>query len=101
MRARIYRPAKTAMQSGRAKTDGWVLEFEPEDAVTPDPLMGWNGSADTGRQVRLRFDTVEEAVAYAERHGHEYSVLAPKERKFRPKTYAENFSYERRQPWTH
>ena len=101
MRVRIYRPAKTAMQSGRGKTDDWLLEFEPEDAVTPDPLMGWSGSADTGRQVRLRFATAEDAVAYAERHGHEYSVAAPKERKFRPKNYAENFSHGRRQPWTH
>ena len=101
MRARIYRPAKTAMQSGRAKTEGWVFEFEPVDAVTPDPLIGWNGSADTGRQVRLRFATAEEAVAYAERHGHDYSVIAPKERKFIPKIYAENFSTARKQPWTH
>ena len=101
MRARIYRPAKTAMQSGRAKSGAWVLEFEPEDAVTPDPLMGWNGSADTGRQVRLRFGSAEEAVAYAERHGYDYNLVVPKERKIRPKTYAENFSYNRRQPWTH
>ena len=101
MRARIYRPAKTAMQSGMANTDAWVLEFEPEDAVTPDPLMGWSGSADTGQQVRLRFGTAEEAVAYAERHGHAYTVATPKKRKFRAKTYAENFSFERRQPWTH
>ena len=101
MRARIYRPAKTAMQSGRAKNESWLLEFEPEDAVTPDPLMGWNGSSDTGQQVRLRFASVEEAVAYAERHGHDYSVAAPKERKFRPRTYAENFAYGRRQSWTH
>ena len=101
MQVRIYRPAKTAMQSGRAGTGDWILESEPADASMPDPLMGWNGSADTRRQVRLRFDTVEEAIAYAERNGHDYSVAAPKERKVRPKTYAENFSYGRRQPWTH
>ncbi len=101
MRARIYRPAKSAMQSGRAKIDAWVLEFEPEDAETPDPLMGWNGSADTDRQVRLRFATAEDAVAYAERNGHDYDIVAPKDRKFRPKNYAENFSSRRRQPWTH
>jgi hypothetical protein len=89
------------MQSGTARSGSWVLEFEPEDAVTPDPLMGWNGSADTGQQVRLRFGTAEDAVAYAERHGHEFTVATPKTRKFRPKIYAENFSYERRQPWTH
>jgi len=101
MRVRIYRPAKTAMQSGMARADGWVLESEPADASTPDPLMGWNGSADTGRQVRLSFATVEEAVAYAGRNGHDYTVTVPKERKVRPKIYAENFSFGRRQPWTH
>ena len=101
MRARIYRPAKTAMQSGRAKTGAWILEFEPADAARPDPLMGWNGSADTGRQVRLSFSSLEEAVAYAERNGHDYVVTAPKVRGFRPKNYSENFAYGRKQPWTH
>lgn len=101
MRTRIFRPAKTAMQSGRAKTQGWVLEFEPSDASRPDPLIGWNGSADTGRQVRLRFDSAEAAIAWAERHGHEYSVAQPKERKIRPKPYADNFAWGRAQPWTH
>jgi hypothetical protein len=101
MRVRIFRPSKTAMQSGRAKTRNWVLEFEPQDAPTPDPLMGWNGSSDTDRQVRLSFDTLDEAVSYADRNGYDYSVVAPKERKFRPKTYAENFAYGRKQPWTH
>jgi len=101
MRVRIYRPAKTAMQSGRGKTHDWVLESEPEDAPTPDPLMGWNGSADTDRQVKLRFPTLQEAIAYAQHNGHEFTVIQPKERSFRPKSYAENFSYSRRIPWTH
>ena len=69
MLARIYRPAKTAMQSGKAKTNDWRLEFEPASARTIDPLMGWTSSTDMNGQVRLAFETSEEAVAYAERHG--------------------------------
>ncbi len=101
MRVRIFRPAKTAMQSGRAKIQNWILEFEPTDPVRPDPLIGWNGSGDTDRQVRLRFASAEDAVAYAERHGYEYSLTRPKERRVRSKTYSDNFAYHRLQPWTH
>jgi hypothetical protein len=101
MRVRIYQPAKTAMQSGRAKTQKWILEFEPTDPSRPDPLMGWNGSGDTDRQVRLRFANAEEAIAYAERRGYEYSVTRPKQRRIRPKAYSDNFAWTRLQPWTH
>ncbi|HET6183870.1 MAG TPA: ETC complex I subunit [Acetobacteraceae bacterium] len=101
MRARIYQPPKTAMQSGRAGTDKWVLEFEPQSPHRPDPLMGWIGSADTQPQVRLQFDTREEAVAFAERQGIAYEVEIPHERRVRPKAYAENFAYTRRELWTH
>ena len=101
MRVRIYSPAKTAMQSGRAKTKQWVLEFEPSEPSRPDPLIGWNGSGDTDRQVRLRFATAEDAIGYAERHGYDYTLLRPKERRRQPKAYADNFSYHRLQPWTH
>jgi hypothetical protein len=101
MRVRIYQPAKTAMQSGRAKTQKWILEFEPTDPSRPDPLMGWNGSGDTDRQVRLRFESAEDAIAYAERRGYEYSVTRPKQRRIRPKAYSDNFAWTRLQPWTH
>jgi len=89
--ARIYRPAKTAMQSGRAKTDRWVLEFAPATAKRRDPLMGWTGSPDTRSQVVLRFATKEDAVAYAKKNGHRYTVQEPHARTVRPKSYAENF----------
>lgn len=91
MAARIYRPAKTAMQSGWGNTRDWILEFEPAAAQAPDPLMGWSGSADTRRQVRLRFPDREAAEAYAQRNGLAYQVLpvhAP-QRKYR--SYADNF----------
>ncbi len=101
MQVRIYKPSKSAMQSGRAKTREWILEYEPSDRSRPDPLMGWNGSADTRRQVVIRFPTLEDAVAYARKHGLTYTVLRPHERRVRPKSYADNFAYDRRIPWTH
>ena len=101
MLARIYRPAKTAMQSGRARTRLWELTFEPASARTPDPLMGWTVTADTDGQVRLRFDNREEAVAFAERHGIPYEIFPDQERHIKAKAYADNFSFRRKQPWTH
>ncbi len=69
MRARIYQPAKTAMQSGSAKTHHWVLEYAPATAREVDPLMGWTSSTDTQTQVKLRFDSREAALAYAASKG--------------------------------
>ena len=101
MLARIYRPAKTAMQSGKAKTKDWVLEFEPASARRSDPLMGWTQSSDMNGQVRLSFETSDEAVAYAQRHGISFQLFEPKTPKRIIKAYADNFAAGRRQPWTH
>ncbi|PLL11565.1 ETC complex I subunit [Tabrizicola sp. TH137] len=103
MRARIYQPAKTAMQSGTAKAKGWVLEFAPASAREVDPLMGWTSSDDTQAQVKLRFDTREAAEAYATSKGIEFEVIEPKARKpvIRPRGYGENFATDRRGAWTH
>src|SRR5215468_10644646 len=95
MQVRIYQPAKTAMQSGLAATYKWVMEFPPNAPRVPDPLMGWTGSTDTQAQVQLTFDTKEEAVAFAEKHGLAYLVEEPQRRKFQPKSYADNFRYDR------
>ena len=95
MKARIYRPAKSAMQSGRANTRSWVLRFEPEHARSRDPLMGWTSSADTGQQVRLTFASEEAAIAYCEREGIDYIVTEPRERRVKPKSYASNFRWDR------
>jgi len=92
---RIYRPAKTAMQSGYGNMRDWVLEFEPEAPKGHDPLMGWTSSADTREQVHLRFASAAEAIAYAERQGLAYSLAEPRPRKIRPKSYADNFRYNR------
>ena len=101
MLARIYRPAKTAMQSGKAKTQDWVLEFEPASARQSDPLMGWTQSSDMNAQVRLNFETREEAVAYAQHNGLAFQIFEPKTPKRILKAYADNFAAGRRQPWTH
>ena len=101
MRARIFQPPKTAMQSGWAKTHGWTLEFVPTHAERPDPLMGWTGGGDTQTQVRLFFDTRDEAIAYAESCGFQYDVELPQTRRIKPKAYADNFKYGRVENWTH
>ena len=101
MLARIFLPAMNAMQSGKAKNKEWVLEFEPASARAPDPLMGWTVTADTEGQVRLLFDTREEAVAYAQRHGIPFEVLTPPPVKKIVKAYADNFAFGRKEPWTH
>ncbi len=99
--AKIYQPAKNAMQSGRAGTGRWLLEYAPGAAQRRDPLMGWSGSTDTRAQLKMRFPSREEAVAYAERNGLDYEVMEPRKRNVRPKNYAENFASDRRSNWTH
>ena len=101
MLARIFRPAKTAMQSGRANTKEWLLEFAPASARAPDPLMGWTVSSDMDGQVRLQFDTREEAVAYAQRHGIAFEVASPPAHRRTIRAYADNFAFSRKEPWTH
>jgi hypothetical protein len=101
MTARIYKPAKTAMQSGTARTKEWVLEHESSVPRRIDPLMGWTSSSDTRTQVRLEFDTREEAIAYAERNGIPYRLDEPKPRGIVRKSYADNFKFGRLGAWTH
>jgi hypothetical protein len=101
MLARISRPAKNAMQSGKAKSKEWVLTFEPDSARLPDPLMGWQQSTDMNGQVVLAFDTKEEAIAYAQARGIAFQLVQTKEPKPIIKAYADNFAYNRKQPWTH
>jgi hypothetical protein len=101
MSVRIYKPAKTAMQSGKGGTDAWVLEPDGTSAVTVDPLMGWSGSTDTDKQVRLTFPTREDAVRYAEQAGLAYTVTEPTTHKTKPRSYADNFKFGRIGSWTH
>jgi ETC complex I subunit conserved region len=99
--ARIYKPAKTAMQSGTANTKEWMLVYEPAEPRQIEPLMGWTSSGDTRQQLRMRFDTKDEAIAYCERHGIPFQVFEPHERTRRGISYADNFSAMRPIPWTH
>jgi hypothetical protein len=101
MLAKIYRPTKTAMQSGQAAARRWVLEFEPGSGITPDPLMGWSSSSDMSRQVKLFFETRDQAIDYARRHNLPHQVVEPKERQPVLKAYGDNFSARRKEPWSH
>lgn len=93
MAARIFKPTKNAMQSGMKRCEKWTLEFAPEQAREIDPLMGWTSSSDMNSQVRLTFDSRDDAVAYAERNGIEYVVNEPHVRKRRLKNYADVFAF--------
>jgi hypothetical protein len=93
--ARILRPAKTAMQSGIAGTKAWILEYEQATRRDPDPLMGWSSAGDTLNEIRLHFDTLAEAIAYADANGIAYTVEQPHQRTIKPKAYADNFRYDR------
>lgn len=96
MQARIFRPAKTAMQSGKGNSKAWVLEYEPAAPKLADPLMGWLGSTDTVQQVRLTFETREQAIAYAKRKGLDYNVSEPTPKhQPKPKNYADNFRFDK------
>ena len=101
MSAKIYRPAKTAMQSGQAKTHRWILEFDQERARTIDPIMGYTSSGDMRQQVKLTFETRELAVAYAERNGIAYRLFEPAPERLLKKSYSENFKWGRTDNWTH
>ncbi|MDP2698210.1 ETC complex I subunit [Thalassospira sp.] len=95
MKVRVYKPAKNAMQSGRANSDQWVMEFEPGAKKIADQLMGWIGSTDTRDQVKMYFDSLDEAQAFAVRHKLVADIEQPKTRKLQIKTYADNFAFKR------
>ena len=101
MIARIYKPAKTAMQSGEARTKNWVLEYEPEHARRVEPLMGWTSSSDMHQQLRIRFESKEDAVAYCERHSIAHQVSEPHSKAAKKIAYADNFAFRRMGQWTH
>jgi hypothetical protein len=101
MTARIYKPARGATSSGNARTKSWLLVFDQSAARQIEPLMGWTSSADTRQQLRLSFDTREQAIAYAERNNIPYRVEEPKMPKRRVLAYSDNFKFNRVGAWTH
>ncbi len=101
MSARIFQPARNAMQSGKGKSDNWVLQFEQEKPRSTEPLMGWTSSSDMKQQIKLRFDSKEDAIAYATREGLAYRVAEQHTVKRQKRAYADNFKFGRATNWTH
>jgi ETC complex I subunit conserved region len=101
MLARIYSPARTASQSGKGKTGVWLLEYVPETPKSIDPLTGYTSSTDMLAQVKLKFDSKDGAIAYAEKNGIAYRVEEPKTATPKRVSYSDNFAYSKKQPWTH
>ena len=99
--ARIYKPSRSATQSGKGRTKDWVFEYAPAAPRQVEPLMGWTSSTDTLSQVRLTFETKEDAITYATRHGIPFTIEEERPRKVSKKSYADNFKYGRRVAWTH
>ncbi|MFO1241792.1 MAG: ETC complex I subunit [Rickettsiales bacterium] len=95
MDVKIYQPSKNAMQSGRGKTGQWKLEYVQRSPKFVEPLMGWVGMRDTTQELNLFFDSEEEALSYARKHGLTYQVLRPRARVVKPKSYADNFKANR------
>jgi hypothetical protein len=95
MIARIFQPTKTAMQSGQANTRFWIIEYEPEEAKKIDSLTGWTGSGDMRGQIKLKFKSKEEAIAYATKNNISYNLTIPQLRRHLPKAYADNFRYDK------
>ena len=101
MTIKIYKPSKTSMQSGRGKTKKWTAEYISDVDITKDSLMGWNSSNDTMSQIKMFFDTKEEAIKWAKFNKYQFEVIDFQERKIIPKKYSDNFSFKRKEPWTH
>ena len=97
----IYKPTKSAMQSGLATNKFWILKYVSYSKTNLDPLMGWSGSDDTSKQIVLKFDTKEEAIDYAELHSLNFRILNNNTKTIKPKSYADNFSFKRKGLWSH
>ena len=101
MTIKIYKPSKTAMQSGIGNTKKWLAEYISDTEQVKDTLMGWNSSLDTKSQIKVFFETKEQAIEWAQNNNYQYCVEDPKKRKIKPKNYASNFDINRKESWTH
>ena len=101
MKAKIYQPSKSVTQSGSAKSSTWILEFARSSKTSIDPVMNWTSSGDTQHQVKIKFASKELAVAFAEKNSIDYTIREVKKTKIKPKSYSDNFSYDKKTPWTH
>ena len=98
---KIYKPSKTAMQSGKAKTNKWIAEYISNESYDKDSLMGWNSSKDTKSQIKLFFDSKDKAINWAKKKNYQFEVIEPHSRRVVPKKYSDNFSFNKKEPWTH
>ena len=101
MTIKIYKPSKSSMQSGLGKTKQWLAEYVDEKDKIKDTLMGWNSSLDTKEQIKMFFETKDQAIVWAKNNNEQFIVIEPKERKIKPKNYSSNFDMNRKEPWTH
>jgi len=101
MKAKIYKPSKTSMQSGLGKTKKWVFEYQKQKDLIREPLMGWTGSRDTNEQVKLLFEDIDQAINYAKKNNIEYEVIPEMKKKYSSKLYSDNFKFDRKDKWTH
>ena len=101
MTVKIYKPSKTAMQSGQGKTKKWLAEYISDIDIEKDSLMGWNSSSDTNSQIKIFFETKEQAILWAKKNNYQYFVEEPKFKNIKPKSYSSNFDFKRKEPWTH
>ena len=101
MTIKIYKPSKTAMQSGLGKTKKWLAEYISEVDTVKDSLMGWNSSLDTQSQIKVFFDTKEQAIDWAKKNNYQFYIEEPKVKKIKSKSYSSNFDMNRKEPWTH
>ena len=101
MTIKIYKPTKTSMQSGLGKTKLWLAEYISDSDNVKESLMGWNSSLDTKTQIRVFFETKEQAINWAKKNNYQYFVYEPQSRKLKPKNYASNFDMNKKEPWTH
>ena len=101
MTIKIYKPSKSSMQSGLGNTKQWIAEYISEKDKIKDSLMGWNSSLDTKEQIKMFFQTKEQAIEWSKKNSEQFIVIEPKERKIKPKNYASNFDINRKEPWTH
>ena len=101
MTIKIYKPSKTAMQSGFGKTKQWLAEYISKVSTSKDVLMGWTSSSDTRSQIKIFFDTKQQAIKWAKKNNYQFFVEEPQKRKIKPKSYSSNFDYNRKEPWTH
>ena len=101
MTIKIYKPSKSSMQSGQGNTKKWLAEYISDTEQTKDTLMGWNSSLDTKSQIKVFFNTKQQAIEWAQKNNYQYFVEDPKKRKIKPKNYASNFDINRKETWTH